>query len=366
MEKGNRTRLGIIFGGRSGEHEISIRSASAVISALDDKLFDIVPMMISKSGKWLSPRESFEALNPQAQRCLRIDTDWNQIGLPGLLGSGEEISSRIDVYFPILHGTFGEDGTIQGLFELADVPYIGCGVLSSACAMDKVVMKELFIKHGLPVCKYVWFLREQWESDSRPQALRVETEIGFPCFVKPANLGSSVGVSRAANGEELARAVELASRYDRKIVVEECLEMREIECGILGNANPEASLPGEYIVKEPSKSFLDYEEKYAGTGNNEFVVPSPISSELAEAIRSLAKTAFMAVDGAGLSRVDFFLTNDGKLLVNEINTMPGLTDSSGFPKMWAESGRTMNDVVVRLVELALERYADKRRNKTTL
>jgi D-alanine-D-alanine ligase len=266
----------------------------------------------------------------------------------------------------VLHGTFGEDGTIQGLFEMADLPYVGCGVLASSTGMDKAFMKTLFRDAGLSICKYVWFLRDEWEHNRETTCQKVAETLGFPCFVKPANLGSSVGVSKATDRESLAAAIALAAEYDRKIIVEEAIDGREIECAVMGNDSPQASLPGEYIIRDSSKAFLDYNEKYSGTGNNEFVVPAPVSDELSNKIRQMAVTAFKAIDGSGLARVDFFLRNDnGALLVNEINTMPGLTDASGFPKMWAGTGKPFPQVIDELIKLAFERYADKKRNKTS-
>ncbi|MEO7660020.1 MAG: D-alanine--D-alanine ligase family protein, partial [Pyrinomonadaceae bacterium] len=261
---------------------------------------------------------------------------------------------------------YGEDGTIQGLCEMADVAYVGCGVLASSCGMDKAFMKTLFRDAGLPICNYVWFLRDEWENNRDKVVRQVGTKLGFPCFVKPANLGSSVGVSKATNAAMLAAAIDLAAEYDRKIIVEEGLEMREIECAVMGNDSPKASLPGEYLIRDENKKFLDYTEKYSGTGNNEFVVPAPISDELSDRIRDIAIKAFKAIDGSGLARVDFFLRSDnGSLLVNEINTMPGLTDASGFPKMWAGTGMSFPEVIDELIRLAIKRHADKLRNKTS-
>ncbi|MEP6703331.1 MAG: D-alanine--D-alanine ligase family protein, partial [Acidobacteriota bacterium] len=272
-----------------------------------------------------------------------------------------------DVMFPVLHGTFGEDGTVQGLLEMADIPYVGCGVLASACGMDKAAMKILFRDAGLPICRHLWFLRSMFEQDPAAVVMLVSKKLGFPCFVKPANLGSSVGVSRATDESSLRDAITLAAQFDRKIVVEESLEMREIECAVMGNDDPRASLPGEYLIRDQTKAFLDYTEKYSGTGNNEFVVPAPVSPELSKKIQQMAVTAFKAVDASGLARVDFFLRNDnGELLVNEINTMPGLTDASGFPKMWAGSGKPFPRVIDELIEFAIERHKDKSRNKTSV
>lgn len=374
-----KKRVGIVFGGRSGEHEISIRSAISVIEQIDQEKYEIVPLAISPDGKWLAP-ENAAAMLPHSMACLFAEGPLS--GHPGPIAfigdtaykgvtafaaaSNEAFTTPIDVVFPVLHGTYGEDGTVQGLFELADVPYVGCGVLASACGMDKVVMKTLFREAGLPICAYVWFLRHQWEDDKAAMVRRLESQMSYPCFVKPANLGSSVGVSMATDRESLEAAVDLAAEYDRKIVVEEGLQMREIECAVLGNDRPEASLPGEYLIRDPSKVFLDYTEKYSGTGNNEFVVPAPLSGELSKKVRQMAIDAFKAVDASGLARVDFFLRKDsGTLLVNEINTMPGLTDASGFPKMWAGSGKSFTAVIDTLIELAIDRHADRSRNKTS-
>jgi D-alanine-D-alanine ligase len=376
MEK---IKVGVVYGGRSGEHEVSIRSAKTVIEQIDKEKYDVLPIAITKEGNWLNPFDSLALMPPETQELLRAQIENFSRGAVALLGdtnykgltkleSGErgEQFAKLDVIFPVLHGTYGEDGTIQGLLEMADVPYVGCGVLASACGMDKVVMKTLFRDADLPICKYVWFLRSEWERERQSVIKQIESKLGFPCFVKPANLGSSVGVSRASDAESLAEAISLAAQYDRKIIVEEELDMREIECAVIGNDDPRASLPGEYIIRDESKKFLDYTEKYAGTGNNEFVVPAPISDELSKIIQKMAVNAFKAVDGAGLARVDFFLINrTGALLVNEINTLPGLTDASGFPKMWAGTGLNFSQVIDNLINLALERHADKSRNITS-
>lgn len=375
----SKIKIGVVFGGRSGEHEISIRSARSVIEQIDKDKYEIIPIAITKEGNWLNPVESLGLLPPPTQELLineiggfprnavAFSGDPTHQGLIKLEPqNGEERVEKLDVLFPVLHGTFGEDGTIQGLFEMADIPYVGCGVLASSCGMDKAFMKILFRDAGLPICKYVWFLRSEWEADNEATISQIESKLGYPCFVKPANLGSSVGVSKAADEISLREAIELAAEYDRKIIVEECLEMREIECAVLGNDEPRASLPGEYIIRDESKKFLDYTEKYAGTGNNEFVVPAPVSEELAKKIQQMAITAFKAIDGAGFARVDFFLRKDnGALLVNEINTIPGLTDASGFPKMWTGSGLEFSQVLDALVALAIERHEDKSRNKTS-
>jgi D-alanine-D-alanine ligase len=372
-----KLRVGVIFGGRSGEHEIAIRSARTVIEQIDKSKYDVVPIAISQEGRWMSPSESIALLPDQTRSALESGTMSEQNDPIGLVGdttrrgltvfkdSGSDLVP-LDVIFPVLHGTFGEDGTIQGLLEMADIPYVGCGVLASSCGMDKAVMKILFRDAGLPICKHIWFLRNEFETNPAVVTAQVGQHIGYPCFVKPANLGSSVGVSKAVDVSSLKDAIALAAQYDRKIIVEEALEMREIECAVLGNDDPQASHPGEYLIRDQAKAFLDYTEKYSGTGNNEFVVPAPVSAELAAKIQKMAVTAFKAVDGSGLARVDFFLRNDtGELLVNEINTMPGLTDASGYPKMWAGTGKDFATVIDDLIKLAIERHEDKSRNKTS-
>jgi D-alanine-D-alanine ligase len=374
-----KLRVGVIFGGRSGEHEVSIRSAASVIDAIDRQKYDVVPIAISREGKWLSPAAAFQLLPANAQSLLPATLASGYQGAVAILGdpshsgllhfeqSGATLTSQqLDVVFPVLHGPFGEDGTLQGLLEMANVPYVGCGVLASACGMDKVAMKLLFLQAGLPMCKYVWFLRTQWESDRAKIVQTIKRKLGLPCFVKPANLGSSVGVSRADDKKSLEQAVELAAQYDRKIVVEEAVDAREIECAVIGNNEPKASLPGEYVIYDKSAAFLDYTEKYTKTGHVEFVVPAPISKSLSTKIQKMAIQAFQSIDGAGLARVDFFLKRDSKqLLINELNTMPGLTEVSGYPKMWAASGLSYRRMLDVLVELALERHREKVLNKTT-
>lgn len=374
-----KLRIGVIFGGRSGEHEVSIRSAASVIEAIDRKKYEVIPVAISREGKWLSPAQASQLLpsNAQAllppQRAAQSQEAVAILGDPshtGLLSfdrnDGTLTSQKLDLVFPVLHGPFGEDGTVQGLLEMANIPYVGCGVLASACGMDKVAMKLLFLQAGLPLCKYVWFLRSQWQTDRAGIIKSLLRQPGLPCFVKPANLGSSVGVSRADDKASLERAVDFAAQYDRKIVVEEAIDAREIECAVIGNNEPRASLPGEYVVHDKSAKFLDYTEKYTTTGHVEFVVPAPISKPLATRLQRMAIQAFQSIDGAGLARVDFFLRRDSKeLLINELNTMPGLTEVSGYPKMWAASGLSYTRMLDVLVELALERHREKSLNKTS-
>jgi D-alanine-D-alanine ligase len=375
-----KLRVGVIFGGRSGEHEVSVRSARAVIDALAPRKYDVVPIAITKEGKWLSPAEATRLLPEETKKLLtdEVISEEHQpsiligdIAGDGLVSQSKDEESApakpLDVVFPVLHGTYGEDGTIQGWLEMVGMPYVGCGVLASSCGMDKVTMKALFREAGLPICNHTWFLRKAWDNDRQSILRRVAREVGFPCFVKPANLGSSVGVSRATDKATLERAIVLAARYDRKVIVEEGLDAREIECAVMGNDAPEASLPGEYVVRDQAAAFLDYTEKYSNTGHVEFVVPAPLSKALIGRIQRMATRAFQVVDGTGLARVDFFLRRDTQeLLINELNTMPGLTDVSGFPKMWAASGVPFPQVIDRLIQLALEHHQEKSRNETSI
>lgn len=373
-----KLRVGVIFGGRSGEHEVSIRSARAIVESIDRKKFEVVPIAISKEGKWLPPAQSAQLLPAAVQPLLTPAStattddvallgDPSHRGLISLKGNGQElVAEKLDVVFPALHGTYGEDGTLQGLLEMADVPYVGCGVLASACGMDKVTMKSLFVEAGLPICKHVWFLRSQWQHDPAKVIRKVIREISLPCFVKPANLGSSVGVSRAVDKASLTKAIDLAAEYDRKIIVEEEVVAREIECAVLGNDEPRASLPGEYVVYDEAARFLDYTEKYTNTGNVSFVVPAPLTKAMTTRIQKMAIRAFQSIDGAGLARVDFFLPrNGGELIINELNTMPGLTEVSGYPKMWEASGLSFGQLLESLIELAFERHRDKALTKTS-
>ncbi len=373
----NKLRIGVIFGGRSGEHEVSVRSARSVIEAIDQSKYEVVPIAITKEGNWLAPAAAAALLPDSTQRLLskqRLGNSKEDVAIIGdpsrsglvKLDSGAAKSERLDVVFPVLHGPFGEDGTIQGLLEMAAIPFVGCGTLASSCGMDKVAMKALFKQAGLPICRYAWLLRSDWEHDKNKVTRRLTREIGFPCFVKPANLGSSVGVSKATDKASLARAIDLAARYDRKIIVEELVEARELECAVIGNDEPRASLPGEYVIHEESARFLDYTEKYASTGHVEFIVPAKVSKATTKKIQNMAVTAYKAIDASGLSRVDFFLKKDGQLLINEINTLPGLTDVSGFPKMWEATGIPFPRVIDLLIDLAIERHRQRARNETSI
>lgn len=353
--------MGVIFGGRSGEHEVSLASAASVFGAMDRARFEAVAIGIAKDGRWLVGGDPLRALAQAAGVSLALPAETpeptealEQVEASGGLPAG--LASRLDLVFPLVHGPFGEDGTLQGLLELASLPYVGAGVIASALGMDKVVQKAVFRAHGLPVVEHLSFLRSQWEADPEEILSRVAPSLGFPCFVKPANLGSSVGVSKVKSPEELPDAMALACRYERKLLVERAASGREIEISVLGNDAPEASVPGEVV---PAKEWYDYEAKYT-PGLTRLVIPAPLTEQQSAAARDLAIRAYRAIDCSGMARVDFFLEND-RFIVNELNTIPGFTATSAYPQLWAASGIPYPELISRLVELALERHADKRR-----
>lgn len=380
---GNKIRVGLVYGGRSGEHEVSLQTALAVLKAFDYDRYEIIPFYITPKGNWRSGQLLSAPPSAVAELQFSPSAGGTQTGdlkagnsiiegssvtgnalLPVLQGMSERILSeasasdqgkKIDVMFPLLHGTFGEDGTIQGLFEMADLPYVGAGVLASSVGMDKVAMKTMFAHAGLPQVGYRHFLRYQWKQD-REKCLGSVEELGYPCFVKPANLGSSVGVSKARNREELVSAVDDALRYDRKVIVEEFVDAREIEVSVLGNDEPRASVPGEICS---SNEFYDYKAKYVD-GKSVMVIPAEVSPEVAAAVRKMAVEAFQSIDGSGLCRADFFLRrNDGALFINEVNTLPGFTPYSMYPLMWKESGVTYRELLDTLIQLAIDRHAER-------
>lgn len=362
-----RLRIGVIFGGRSGEHEVSLNSAASVLAAIDPERYEIVPMGIGKDGQWLvggdplraladaagvrlalPPTAAAPAATPEGRALARVPTAG---GLPA------GVAARLDVVFPVLHGPYGEDGTIQGLLELADVAYVGANVLASAVGMDKATMKAVFRAHGLPVVPYVLVRDHEWAEERTAVAERVGRELGYPCFVKPCNLGSSVGISKVRQPSELAGAMGIALGLDRKALVERGVVAREIEVSVLGNDHPEASVPGEI---RPGKEWYDYEAKYTD-GIAQVVIPAPLPDALVREFQRLAVAAFRAVDAAGLARVDFFLEGESRIWLNEINTIPGFTRFSAYPRLWEASGLPYPKLVDRLIELALERHAAKRR-----
>jgi D-alanine-D-alanine ligase len=383
-----RLRVGVLYGGRSGEHEVSLASAAAVFAHLDKKRYEAVPIRIEKDGRWcladraptaMSAGDVIEQARLDAARPLRSGREVHMIARPSeetilsidrSAGRGQAVEQatvtglNLDVIFPVLHGPYGEDGTIQGLLELANVPYVGAGVLASAVGMDKAVMKLVFAAQGLPVCPYRVVLRHDWEASQAPTLERLEDALGYPMFVKPANLGSSVGISKAKTRGGLAQALDLAGSFDRKIVVEAAVgNPREIECAVLGNDHPEASVAGEVI---PSREFYDYEAKYLDDGS-QVIIPAALEPEVAEHIRRLSIEAFKAIDGAGMARVDFLLSRPGgEIFVNEVNTIPGFTTISMYSKLWAASGVDYPALLDRLIALARERHTEKQQLRTSL
>ena len=385
-----KLRVGILFGGRSGEHEVSLLSAASVLGAIDRKKFEVTPIGITKEGHWLAAADAHGLLKGDASavaRRLRAGdpeaTPGAKLlheGIPTLLAPEPDSSATLvqsqgpggqplDVVFPVLHGTFGEDGTIQGLFELAGIAYVGSGVLGSSAGMDKDVMKRLFREAHLPIVKHVTLLRADWERSPRKAVAKIEAALRYPLFVKPANLGSSVGITKAHDRKELGPALDVAAKYDRKLIVEEgvtgkkaygspATRARELEVAVLGNDKPEASVVGEII---PGKEFYDYEAKYLSEGSVP-VIPARLTRKDSNEIRRMAVDAFQACDLAGLARVDFLMEPDGKkrIFVNEVNTLPGFTSISMYPKLWEATGLPYKDLITRLIELALERQAEKR------
>lgn len=361
-----KLRVMVLFGGRSGEHEISLQSGASVLSALDRQKYEVIPVGITREGRWLKGVEPLEMLeNKKKGVPVALLGDPFLKGMTQLENAAGElplVTDGVDVVFPVLHGTYGEDGTVQGLLEMADLPYVGAGVLSSALGMDKVLMKTVFSRSGVPQARFWHCLRRDWEAGRDAVLAGVEKNFTYPCFIKPANLGSSVGIAKARNRQELVEAFNLAAKYDRKIIVEEYIDAREIEVSVLGNDDPVVSVPGEII---PLREFYDYEAKYVD-GRSRLIAPAELSPATVEALRDLAVLAFKAIDCAGMARVDFFLTrNDSRVLVNEINTIPGFTRFSMYPRLWELSGISFTGLLDRLIALALERHRERERSQTS-
>jgi D-alanine-D-alanine ligase len=400
-----KLRVGILFGGRSGEHEVSLLSAASVFKAIDQSKYEVVPIGITKEGRWLTASDAERLLagdladksvratqanatqaqlragDPEATPSAAVLQNGEAVVVPpephksgtGLTPFQSDAPTRratdrainVDIIFPVLHGTFGEDGTIQGLLELADIPYVGAGVLGSAAGMDKDIMKSLFGAAGLPIVKHVTVLRGDWESQPKQVQKLVESKLKYPVFVKPANLGSSVGISKARDKKELGPAIDEAAKFDRKIVFEEGVggkknKAREIECSVLGNDKPLASVPGEIV---PGAEFYDYTAKYLDEGS-QLIIPAKLTKTETKKVQELAIAGFRAVDCSGLARVDFLMDpKSRKIYLNEINTMPGFTSISMYPKLWAASGVGYPELIGRLIELGLERHAEKKRNQ---
>ena len=365
-----RTRVGLIFGGRSGEHEVSLMSAQGVMGAIDRAKYDVVPIGITREGQWLASGDPMKALSSgvatESDPAFLLAEPSRQ-GLMRVMSREQEQTlsavrvSQLDVVFPILHGPYGEDGTVQGLLELAGIPFVGAGVAASAVGMDKALFKDIMCAHGLPVVSHLVIKRRTWEREPEETLARIETEIGYDCFVKPANLGSSVGISKVHDRSELRAALDDAARYDRKLLVEDAIDAREIEVSVLGNDEPITSVPGEIV---PCNEFYDYAAKYID-GESDLLIPAPIPRETAELIQRLAVQAYLAIDCAGMARADFLLERQtGQVYVNELNTLPGFTPISMYPKLWEASGISYTELIDRLIQLALERHADKSRSAT--
>lgn len=400
IKNNSKIRVGIIFGGKSMEHEISLMSATSVINAIDKEKFEIVPIGINKDGQWVKYNGPIELIesgkwedfarieNARAESKKNEQSKLNKDAVElkasdNSLKSGKEVKQElkaeakavlgykgrslldeIDVVFPVLHGPFGEDGTIQGLFEMINIPYAGCGVLASSLAMDKALSKEIFARAGLPICKHILVFKEEIEENIEAVMIRIQSELIFPLFIKPSNMGSSVGISKVDKNEDaiktlqdLKKALIDAIKHDRRILIEEGISARELEVGIIGNYKAEASVVGEII---PSKEFYDYEAKYFDGGKSKMSIPADIPEQVSNEIRELAIKAYKAIDGSGFARIDFFLDkNNGKIYINEINTIPGFTKFSMFPSLWQCTGVTYKEAIERIIGLAIERQAGK-------
>ncbi|MDP9353262.1 MAG: D-alanine--D-alanine ligase [Chloroflexota bacterium] len=348
-------RLLLLFGGRSAEHDVSVASAVAMLRALKGSDIEVTPLGISREGRWRIGQRANAMLESTALFAAGGEAVSDLTAISPAVSSVAQALRDVDVVFPLLHGPYGEDGTVQGLLELADVPYVGSGVLGSALSMDKLAMKAAFRSEGLPVAPYEGVTRARWRSEPGQVRAELEGALGYPMFVKPANMGSSVGVSKVHHSEELSPAMEEAARYDRRLIVEQGLDARELECGVLGNDSPEASVVGEIL---PGAEFYDYEAKYVGE-HSATRIPAELPRDISREIRRIAVAAFQAVDAAGMARVDFFLVGTDQIYLNEINTIPGFTPISQFPRLWQASGVEYVELVRRLAQLAIERHAER-------
>lgn len=367
--------VGVLFGGRSGEHEVSLASARSILEQIDRRRYEVVPIGVTKQGEWIVGGDPLHMLSASLSNDATPATllaDPSRRGLWNLKATAESETeehaitavrqARLDVVFPVLHGTYGEDGTVQGLLELAGVAYVGSGVLASALAMDKAVANDVFRAHGLPVAPYIVVRRKAWQQGPTQVIERIETALSYPIFVKPANLGSSVGISKVHDRGELPQALDLAARYDRKLLIQLGIEAREIEVSVLGNDDPIASVPGEVI---PSREFYDYQAKYIDE-DSELVIPARLDEQTIRCVREMAVAAYQALDCAGMARADFFLERPtGKLWLNELNTIPGFTQISMYPKLWEATGISYPELIDRLIGLAIERFEDRGRSETS-
>jgi D-alanine-D-alanine ligase len=370
-----KLRVGVLFGGQSSEHEVSLASARSVMSAMDPAKYEVVPVGITKRGMWLTSGDPMQTLRsgvdpdvPLLGSVLAPDPSGDgRAEIVDFSPEGGGMSARagkpLDVIFPVLHGPYGEDGTIQGLLELSGIPYVGAGVLGSAVGMDKDAMKRIFISRGLPVVPYVCVLRSSWERDPVRTQRDVEERLDYPMFAKPANMGSSVGISKIHSPDEFASALDEAARFDRRLIIEQGIDARECECAVLGNDAPEASVVGEVV---PGNEFYDYRAKYVDD-NSDLIIPADLPDSISDEVRRLSVEAFQAIDAAGMARVDFFVARDlSAVWLNEINTIPGFTRISMYPKLWEASGVPYPELVDRLIQLAIERHEDRVRNKAAL
>lgn len=361
-----KIKVGVLFGGKSAEHEVSLVSAESVMDNLNKNKYEVIPIGITRDGKWISTREPLQFLKKGKRNNLRKTT------LPAVrknkeLATTSQVSKypQVDVIFPVLHGPYGEDGTVQGFLELANIPYVGAGVLASAVGMDKTVQKRLFLEAGLPIVPHLVFKRRQILQRLNPHVLKkIEDKLAYPCFTKPANLGSSVGIYKAHTRAELRYMIKKSARFDRKVIVEKAVPCaREIEVSVLGNDDPKVSVCGEII---PSGEYYDYEAKYVD-GKSEAVIPAKIPKKISTKIRKTAKQAFLALDCAGMARVDFLVNGETqRIYLNEVNTIPGFTSISMYPKLWQASGLSYSRLLDKLIQLATERFQDKQKNETML
>jgi len=358
----NKIRVAVVFGGRSGEHEVSVVSAKNIIETMDKEKYDVIQVGITKAGKWLSGENAVEAFKNGdyeglTEVSLNVKSGSNEL----LILSGENCKKeKLDIFFPAMHGPYGEDGTIQGLFEMANIPYTGCGVLASSVGMDKLTTKAVWEQAGLPVTPYIGTTKLEWDNDKEGVILKAENKLDYPIFVKPANMGSSVGISKAKNRNELEKAINLACQFDHRILIEKGLKIRELECAVLGNEEPQIARVGEVLV---GGEFYDYNDKYVN-GKSETQVPANISESLEKEVQKIAIQAYKTLDCSGLSRVDLFYDEATKALyLNEINTLPGFTSISMYPKMWKESGIPYKELIDKIIDLGFERHKRKNEKK---
>jgi len=346
-----KKKLGLLYGGQSAEHEVSLATAKAVTQALDYAQYEIIPLFITRKGEWIKGAELTEPA--QSIEQLQLEGKDQAHNISSFLA--EQQAKPFDVIFPLLHGTYGEDGTVQGLLEVLNIPYVGCGVLASSAGMDKVVMKQLFEIAGLKQVAYSYFIRKEWQKNQQALIEEMEENLTYPMFVKPANLGSSVGVSKASNQAELVEAIQIAFKYDRKVIVETGVVGREVEMAVLGNDEPKVSVPGEI---KPLTDFYDYDSKYKDD-NTQLLIPAPVTDVVKKKMTDMAIRAFKVLDGSGLVRADFFVTADDEVLINEVNTLPGFTPVSMYPILWKNTGLPYPELIEELIQLAIERYEEK-------